>query len=138
MAQAPLPFQSGQWKTAEWKVGKDGDGAFFQLPLPGSCLAVTGFPGDAVVKNPPANAGDARGFDPWVRKILWKRKWQPTPVFLPGKSPKQRSLAGYSPWDSKELDTTAHTQARIPLHKATAPIRQSSAAVGHLDIFFGK
>ena len=37
-------------------------------------------------------------FDPWVRKIPWRRKWQPTPVFLPGKSHGQRSLAGYSPW----------------------------------------
>ena len=35
-------------------------------------------------------------FDPWVRKIPWRRKWQPTPVFLPGKSHGQRSLAGYS------------------------------------------
>ena len=35
-------------------------------------------------------------FDPWVGKILWKRKWQPTPVFLPGESHGQRSLAGYS------------------------------------------
>ena len=35
------------------------------------------------------------GFDPWVRKILWRRKWQPTPVFLPGKSHGQRSLSGY-------------------------------------------
>ena len=37
------------------------------------------------------------GFSPWVRKIPWRRKWQPTPVFLPGKSCGQRSLAGYSP-----------------------------------------
>ena len=36
-------------------------------------------------------------FNPWVRKIPWSRKWQPTPVFLPGKSHGQRSLAGYSP-----------------------------------------
>ena len=35
------------------------------------------------------------GFDPWVRKIPWRRKWQPTPVFLPGKSHGQRSLVGY-------------------------------------------
>ena len=42
-----------------------------------------------VVKNPPANAGDARNveFNPWVRKIPWRRAWQPTPVFLPGESP---------------------------------------------------
>ena len=38
------------------------------------------------------------GFNPWVRKIPWRRKWQPTPVFLPGKSSGQRSLVGYSPW----------------------------------------
>ena len=44
-------------------------------------------------------------FDPWVEKIPWKRKWQPTPVFLPGKSQGQRSLVGYSPWGCKELDT---------------------------------
>jgi hypothetical protein len=39
-------------------------------------------------------------------KIPWRRKWQPTPVLLPGKSHGQRSLVGYSPWGCKELDTT--------------------------------
>ncbi|XDA89333.1 hypothetical protein R6Z07M_018977 [Ovis aries] len=43
------------------------------------------------------------GFDPWIRKILWKRKWQPTPVFLLGKSHGQRSLVGYSPWGCKRV-----------------------------------
>ena len=46
------------------------------------------------------------GFDPWVWKILWRKKWQPTPVFLPGKSHGQGSLAGYSPWGHKELGTS--------------------------------
>ena len=46
------------------------------------------------------------GFSPWVRKILWRRKWQPTPVFLPGKSHQWRSLLGYSLWGPKESDTT--------------------------------
>ena len=46
------------------------------------------------------------GFDPWVGKIPWRRKWQPTPVLLPGESHGQRSLVGYSPWSRKELDTT--------------------------------
>ena len=41
------------------------------------------------------------GFDPWVWKILWRKKWQPTPVFLPGKSHGQGSLAGYSSWGRK-------------------------------------
>ena len=45
-------------------------------------------------------------FDPWVGKIPWRRKWQPTPVLLPGKSHEQRSLVGYSPWGRKESDTT--------------------------------
>ena len=46
------------------------------------------------------------GFSPWVRKIPWERKWKSTPVFLPGKSHGQRSLASYSPWGYKELNTT--------------------------------
>ena len=81
-----------------------------------------------VVKHLPANAGDARevglipglggkasacqcrrckrsGVDPWVGKISWNRKWQPPPVFLPGKSHGQRSLAGY-PCGHRELDMT--------------------------------
>ena len=45
------------------------------------------------------------GFDPWVEKISWRRKWQPTPVLLPGKSYGQRSLVGYHPWGHKESDT---------------------------------
>ena len=45
-------------------------------------------------------------FNPWVRKIPWRRKWQPTPVFLPGEFHGQRSLVGYSPWGCKESDTT--------------------------------
>ena len=48
-------------------------------------------------------------FDPWVRKIPWRRKWQPTPVFLPGQSHGQRSLVGCSLWDHKELDMTEAT-----------------------------
>ena len=44
--------------------------------------------------------------DPWVGKIPWRRKWQPTPVFLPGKFRGQRSLAGYSPWGCRELNMT--------------------------------
>ena len=48
-------------------------------------------------------------FNPWVGKILWRRAWQPTLVFLPGESHGQRSLSGYSPWDHKALDTTEVT-----------------------------
>jgi len=41
-----------------------------------------------------------------ANEILWRGAWQPTPVFLPGESHGQRRLAGYSPWDCKDLDTT--------------------------------
>ena len=46
------------------------------------------------------------GFDPWVGKMPWRREWLHAPVYFPGESHGQRSLAGYSPWGSKESDTT--------------------------------
>ena len=56
------------------------------------------------------------GLHHWVRKIPWVRKWLPTPVFLPGKSQGQKTLAGYSPWGHRDWDTTqhAHTHKRRP------------------------
>ena len=64
-----------------------------------------------VLKNLPANVGDGNRcrFDPWVGKIPWRRARQPTPVFLPGESHGQRSLAGSNPWSHTELDTTEAT-----------------------------
>ena len=56
----------------------------------------------AHIKNLPANAGDV-GLIPGVRKIPWRKKWQPTAVFLPGKSHGQRSLVGYGPWGRKRV-----------------------------------
>jgi len=44
------------------------------------------------------------GFNPWVQKIPWRRKWQSTPVSLPGEVHEQRDLVGYSPWGHKESD----------------------------------
>ena len=61
-----------------------------------------------VVKNLPANAGDMRqGLIPG--RIPWRRKWQHTPVFLPGESHGQGNLVGYIPWDHKESDMTGAT-----------------------------
>ena len=57
-----------------------------------------------------------RGFDPCIRKIC-SRKWQPSTVFLPGKSHGQRSLVGYSPWGCKELDMTEHIHTQIIYHR---------------------
>ena len=56
------------------------------------------------VQNPPA-MWERPGFNPWIGKISWRRAWQPTPVFLPGESHGQRSLAGYSPGHHRKLDT---------------------------------
>ena len=73
-----------------------------------------GFPSGSVVKNLPAMRSCRRHkFDPWVGKISWRRAWKPTPLFLPGESCGQRSLAGNSPWGHKESDTTEVT---TPMH----------------------
>ena len=60
------------------------------------------FPGGSVVKNLPANAGDT-GLIPGSGRFPWRRKWNPTPVFLPGESHGQRRLAGYSPWGHERV-----------------------------------
>ena len=68
------------------------------------CLYIyIGFPDDAAGKESASNAGDT-GFNPWVRKIPWRRKWQPTSVFLAKKVHGQRKC--YSSKGCKELDTT--------------------------------
>ena len=68
-----------------------------------------------MVKNLPAMQEPR--FDPWVRKIPWRKKWLPTPGFLPGDFHGQRSLVGYSPWGRKKLDTTE----RLTLSSAALP-----------------
>ena len=67
-----------------------------------------GFPGGASGKEPSSQCRRCKryGFDPWVRKMAWSRKWQPLPVFSPGESHGQKSLEGYNPWGHKESDKT--------------------------------
>ena len=74
------------------------------------CLNL-GFSGVLVIRNLTANAGDVRdaGLFPGSGRFPWRRAGQPTPVFLPGESHGQRSLAGYSPQSHKEVDTTEMT-----------------------------
>ena len=62
-------------------------------------------PGDSDGKAPVYNAGDL-GLIPGSGRIPWRRKWQPTPVLVPGKFHAWRSLVGYSPWGRKEWDMT--------------------------------
>ena len=61
-------------------------------------------------------------FDPWVGKIPWRRKWQPTPVLLPGKSHGWRSMVGYSPWGLKESDTTKSDFTSLPSELPGKPL----------------
>ena len=86
------------------------------------------------------------GFHPWVRKIRWRRKWQSTPVFLPGKSHGQ-SLAGYSPWGQKELDTTEWLSTYFALDPSTVMNHSHETTIGwvlsysshspNLEVVFG-
>ena len=64
------------------------------------------FPGGPVANTLRSQCKPAPRFDPWVRKIPWRREWLPTPVFLSGEFHGQRSLVGYSWWDHTELNTT--------------------------------
>ena len=73
------------------------------------------------------------GFDPWVRKIPWKRKWQPTPVFLPGEFHGERSFVGYSPCGHKELDMTDNTFLVLPARAADRQIHIQTRLVCSSD-----
>ena len=79
------------------------------------CILVrskVGFPGGASGKELACQCRRHKkcGFDPWVKKIPWGRKGQPTTAFLPGESYGQIGLAGCSPWGPKELDITKVTE----------------------------
>ena len=90
-------------------------------------------------KHLPVKAGYARdSFDLWVGKIPWSRKWQPTPVFLPGKSHEQRSLADYSPRGCKELDTSERLNTQYVsyiLDKKIIHRNEKHYWQGHVDLW---
>ena len=77
-------------------------------------LLFRGFPGGTNGKESSCQCRRCRrlGFDYWVGKILCRRKWQPTLVFLPEKFHGQRSLVGYGPWGHKESDMTEQLSTR--------------------------
>ena len=102
---------------------------------------MSGFPGGAGVKNLPASAGGhkRRGFHPWVRKILSRRKWQPTPVFLPEKSHRQRSLAGYSYGVAKswmQLSTRQNSPVIMPIKPLKTSYWSSLDTISPLTSFY--
>ena len=107
MSPAVEEWRSNHWTA--WKLLKEKKG--------GGC-----FPGGTSGKESTCQCKRSKRsrVPPWVGKIPWRRKWQPTPAFLPGKSHGWRSLAGYSPKSHKELGTTErlsiHTFKKIYAH----------------------
>ena len=73
-----------------------------------------------MAKNSPVNAGDTVP-SLGLEKFPWRMKWQPTPVFLPGKFHGSRSVAAYSPWSCKELDTTEHAHIIYTCYSGPIP-----------------
>ena len=116
LLQRIFPTQGSNWgllhcRQTLYHLSHQGSQHYISCPKAGC----RGFPGGASGKESACQCKRHKRheFDPWVGTIPWRRAWQPTPVFLPGKSYGQRSLAGYSPQDHEELDRTEHTQSRM-------------------------
>ena len=88
-----------------WRAGTHSPLRRRNFKLLTAILEAKGFPDGSEVKASACNAGDL-GLIPGLGRFPWRRKWQPTPVFLLGESHGWRSLVGYSPLGRKELDTT--------------------------------
>ena len=88
----------------DWRQGGDMDYYF-----KGNLRIYMDFSGGSESKECACKAGDT-GSILVSGRFPWRKKWQPTPVFLPGESHGQRSLVGYSPWGRKKLDTTEATE----------------------------
>ena len=106
-------------------------------PSPGSRVGV---PGGASGKEPTCQCRrlQRHGFDPWVRKVPWRRKWQPTPVYLPGKSQGQRALVGCSPRGCKEPDTTEGRAWQQGTRSRTGLAHQTIFCINFVPGFLGK
>ena len=71
----------------------------------------------------------------WVGKIFWRRKWQPTPVFLPGESYRQRNRVGYNPWGRKESDMTEVTEDahRVCIYQLSSAAQLGTSLCNPMD-----
>ena len=85
-----------------------------------------------MVKNPPADAEDTidARLIPGSERYPWRRKWQPTPVFLPERSYGQRNLVAYSPWGHKESDMTECTHIVSLIIPSTIICYMHSTVIG--------
>ena len=91
-------------------------GVHYFMSAPSEKRNVLVYPSSGSAGKESASTAKRPRFDLWVGKIPWRRQWQPTPVFLPGESHRQRSLAGYSPWGCKELDRTERLSEHTHTH----------------------
>ena len=105
------------------------------------------FPGGSVGKESAYNAGyrlqhRRPKLNLWVRKIAWRRKWRPSPVFLLGEFHGHRSLAGYSPWGRKEMDKTEQPSTPTCVLRVSETLQESrqgnSPAISHQVLTFMK
>ena len=93
-----------------------------------------GFLGSSAVRNPPASAEDM-GSIPESGRSPWRREWQPTPVFLPGKSHGQRNVVGYSPWGPRvrhNLATKQQQSVFVSLKGLLTMCFENKKSRGHL------
>ena len=74
-------------------------------------------------------------YNPWIGKISWRRKWQPAPEFMPGKSHGQRSLAGHSPGGCKESDMIEHIRNEVGVFRKRRP-NQAIGPSGECPLWF--
>ena len=104
------PRDGGAWWAAVYGVAQSRT----RLKRLSSSMVSSGFPWWPIGKESTCQCRRHK-FKPWVRKILWRRKWQPTPVFLPGESHGQRSLVDCSPWGREESDMTEQLHFHLSL-----------------------
>ena len=115
----PLPSRvqnslSGLFRLVPWIIELNSEFSFFFTAKPVAVISSGGvvFLSVSVIES--TCQCTERGFDPWAGKIRRRRKWQPTPAFLPGKSHGQRNLVGRSPQGSKEWDSTEQAVLQWP------------------------
>ena len=125
--QQYLGFTQKPWNQKFWVLVLSINSYFFQSIPTFSIMHIEASLVTQTVKNLSAMQ-ETQKFSHWVRKILWRRKWLPTPIFLPGEFHGQRNLVGYSPWGHKELDMTEWLTFFMCVHKSTKNLRWFSVA----------
>ena len=125
------PMDTGAWQATVHGVARVGHNLATKPPPPHVKKRASQVV--LVIKNPPASAGDIkdkrRRFDPWVRKIFWRRAWQPTSVFLPGESPWTEEPGGLQ---STELHRVGHDWSNLAHTHACWENSQCQSSVSNL------